>query len=119
MKLKNQLKMIMLIGSIGLTSCDNAVDEVVEMIEEEMVDPCETPVLFGETILPLIELKCAPCHIGEDAERGQLNTFATISEKAAQVKTRTGNRSMPQQGSLTDKQIQDIACWVDAGALDN
>jgi len=120
MKKKNQIFALLVFLAIGLSSCDKSSDDDKDEEMEEMNDPCETTVQFSTTILPLIEANCTPCHTGEGAERGQLNTFATANANAAQIASRTKSGDMPRGGgSLTDKQIQDIACWVEQGALDN
>lgn len=76
-------------------------------------------VSFETSISPIIKNKCAVsgCHNGTQAP--DFRVFKNIHDNAAQVKTLTGNRTMPQQGSLTQNEIDLIACWVDDGALQN
>ena len=45
--------------------------------------------------------------------------FANVQGNAGQIKTLTGNRTMPAEGSLTQAEIDMIACWVDDGAVAN
>ena len=84
-----------------------------------IVDPCDE-VTYSETIKPLMDTSCRlpTCHI-PGTEAPPFSDFATIQALSASIKVRTGNRSMPLQGSLTQTQIDQIACWVDSGALNN
>ena len=71
-------------------------------------------------IRPIIDQNCAvpTCHGGSQSpDFRQVNN---IINSASRIKTRTGNRSMPRGGrTLSQQQIDMIACWVDDGALDN
>ncbi len=71
-------------------------------------------------ILPILTTNCAlsGCHDGN----GSLPDWSDMTEvinNAANIKTRTGNGSMPPNGSISDNEIEAIACWVDDGALNN
>ncbi|MFZ1806441.1 MAG: hypothetical protein WAU36_04435 [Cyclobacteriaceae bacterium] len=81
----------------------------------------ETGVSFSAQIKPIINTKCAlsGCHNGDNGASRNWTVFSNVKSNAANIKTRTGNRSMPQTGSLTQDQIDLIACWVDDGAKDN
>lgn len=76
-------------------------------------------VSFSTSISPIISSKCATsnCHGGTQAP--DFRTFKNIQDNAAQIKTLTGNGTMPQNGTLTQEQKDLIACWVDDGALNN
>jgi hypothetical protein len=76
-------------------------------------------VSFSASISSIIESKCAisGCHNG--AQFPDLRTFQSIHANAAQIRNLTGNRSMPETGSLTQAQIDAIACWVNDGADNN
>ncbi len=73
------------------------------------------------TVMPILETNCAisGCHDGSTnlpdwSLKGNVISFASI------IKQRTGNGSMPPMGSsITDEEIETIACWVDDGAEDN
>jgi hypothetical protein len=82
-----------------------------------------TGVSYTNTIKPIIDTSCAisNCHDGSNAEAPNWTNLATVQANAENIKTRTGNGEMPPDGQpdLTSEQIQDIACWVDDGALDN
>ena len=76
-------------------------------------------VSFSATIEPIIQTRCAisGCHNG--SRFPDLRTFSSIQTNASRIKARTGNKSMPQGSSLSQEQIDAIACWVDDGALNN
>ncbi len=76
-------------------------------------------VSFATSISPIIQNKCAisGCHAG--TQFPDFRVFKNIHDNAAKIKTLTGNGTMPQEGSLTQDEINLIACWVDDGALQN
>lgn len=87
--------------------------------EMETVD--EIPVVsYANQIRPLIDANCqlSPCH----GTNGNIPTFATygdVKAKDDRIKARTGDKSMPPNGALSDSDIKIIADWVDQGAPDN
>lgn len=78
-----------------------------------------TGVSYENSIKTIIESNCAisGCHNGSVSP--DLRTFGSIQSNASRIKARTANRSMPRGRTLTQAQIDLIACWVDDGALDN
>ncbi len=76
-------------------------------------------VSYSGAIQAIIETNCAisGCHNGSISP--DLRSFASIQASASRIKARTSNRSMPRGRTLTQAQIDQIACWVDDGALDN
>ena len=75
-------------------------------------------------IKPIIDSNCAVsgCHNGDNTAIPNWTVFTNVQSRASDIKTRTGNRSMPRAGSgltLTDAEIELIACWVDDGAQNN
>lgn len=76
-------------------------------------------VSFSASVSKIIEDNCtiSGCHNG--SQFPNFRVFKNIHDNAAQIKALTGNRSMPVDGTLTQTQINTIACWVDDGALDN
>lgn len=76
-------------------------------------------ISLSQDILPIINNSCtfSNCHGGGVSPN--LESKSTVISRAGQIKILTGNGTMPQQGSLTQTQIDMIACWVDDGALDN
>jgi len=70
-------------------------------------------------IKPIMENSCAlsGCHNG--SSRPDLRTFEKAKFYAKSIKSKTQDRSMPREGTLTQQQIDIIACWVDDGAFEN
>lgn len=70
-------------------------------------------------ILPIMETSCAlsGCHNG--TSRPDLRLYANAKFYAASMKSKTKDKSMPREGTLSQQQISIIACWVDDGALEN
>lgn len=86
------------------------------------VDRGDTGVSYAMEIGPILNLSCnfSGCH-GSGTGSRDWTIFSNVQTKAAQIKTRTGNRSMPIGAgpTLSETQIQRIACWVDDGAKNN
>jgi hypothetical protein len=76
-------------------------------------------VSFAADIQPIITSSCAinDCHNGNQFP--DFRVFKNIQDNAANIKKLTGDRTMPDEGSLTQAQIDAIACWVDDGAMQN
>jgi hypothetical protein len=74
---------------------------------------------YAASIAPIIQNNCAVsgCHSGTQAP--DFRVFKNIQDNAAQIKVLTGNKTMPQNGTLSQSQIDMIACWVDDGAPAN
>lgn len=85
---------------------------------------CETEsVSFSSDIWPLISNNCAisGCHVNGQ-QLPTLENYQQISQNAQTIKTKTGNGTMPPDGSgksLTLEEINQIACWVDSGTQNN
>lgn len=78
-----------------------------------------TGISFMNTISPIIANNCAVtgCHNG--TQFPDFTMFENVQANADNIKSRTSSRSMPVGGTLTQTEIDQIACWVDDGALDN
>jgi hypothetical protein len=76
-------------------------------------------ISYASKIAPIISSNCAinGCHNG--SQFPDFRQFANVQGNAAQIKTLTGSRVMPAEGSLTQAEIDMIACWVDDGAAAN
>ncbi len=80
-----------------------------------------TGVSFSGDIESIFQTNCnlSGCHGSGTGARDWTN-FANLQSKAAQIKIRTGNKTMPIGGfTLSQQQIDLIACWVDDGASNN
>ncbi len=79
-------------------------------------------VSFETDIKPILVANCilSGCHNGDNGSSRDWSVLSNVQAKAAGIKSRTTSRDMPRGGgSLTQTQIDLIACWVDDGALDN
>jgi len=76
-------------------------------------------VSWENEIKPIIENSCklSGCHNG--SSRADLTQFENAKFYAKSIKSKTQDRSMPRDGTLTQQQINLIACWVDDGAVQN
>ncbi len=79
---------------------------------------------WARDIKPIIDSNCAVsgCHNGDNTSIPNWTVFSNVQSRASDIKARTGDRSMPRAGSgltLTDDEIELIACWVDDGANNN
>lgn len=71
-------------------------------------------------IKPIMEKSCAitGCHNGVSRSTN-FNEYLSAKSNAGSIKSKTRDRSMPFDGTLTQNQIDLISCWVDDGALNN
>jgi len=76
-------------------------------------------VSYKLTVGTIISSKCAisGCHIG--GPRVDFTKFSNVQANADEIKSRTQSGNMPQKGSLSQSEKDQIACWVDDGALNN
>lgn len=76
-------------------------------------------VSFSATIKGIIESNCAinDCHNG--SQFPDFRVFKNIHDNASLIKVQTITRTMPIDGTLTQAQINAIACWADDGAPAN
>jgi len=84
----------------------------------------QTGVSFLNDIKPILQVNCikSGCHNGDNGADKNWSVFANVQAKAALIKLRTGNKSMPADiapTGLPQSQIDLIACWVDDGAMNN
>lgn len=75
---------------------------------------------YDQEVKPLIMNNCAVtgCHSGSQSPN--FSVFSNVQNNADKIRTRTQNGSMPPGGrTLTQEEINLIACWVDDGAQNN
>ena len=79
-----------------------------------------TATSWADDILPIMEKNCAisGCHNGV-SRSNNFREYASVKTHAKEIKSKTRDRSMPFDGSLTQNQIELISCWVDDGAPKN
>lgn len=79
-----------------------------------------TGVSWASDIQPMLETNCAitGCHNGS-SRSNDFRKYTSVKEFAKSIKSKTQDRSMPFDATLTQRQIDLIACWVDDGAFQN
>lgn len=111
----------------GLAGVGIAMNSCAYENEEELFgsNPCQPEITtYSGVVEPIIGNNCAlaTCHDGSNPGLPNWSILENVQAQAADIKERTGNRTMPPSSSgivLTAKQIDDIACWVDSGAQNN
>ena len=100
-------------GSQTVTVKDDTDCELTQTIK------LKSGISYSTSIAPIISTNCAinGCHNG--TQFPDFRNFDNVQKNAAQIKTLTGNRTMPEDGALTQTEIDLIACWVDDGAVAN
>ncbi|MEJ7645712.1 MAG: hypothetical protein WKF87_14050 [Chryseolinea sp.] len=101
-------------GNYTIVAKDASACEVAQTVN------LNSGVGFSASVSTIIQTNCAisGCHVAGQ-QSPNLSSFANIQSNAAGIKSRTASRSMPQGGTLTQAQINTIACWVDDGAQNN
>lgn len=100
-------------GEYAITVKDEENCEVTKSIR------VNTNTSLTSDIMLIIEKDCAisGCHNGSQSPR--LTTNQEVINNAGRIKSETQARTMPRDRTLTDGEIERIACWVDDGAMDN
>lgn len=83
----------------------------------------KTGISFNTSVKGIIETNCAVsgCHVAGTG-RANFTQFSAIRDNASTIKSHTQNGIMPPESSgitLSDADIQAIACWVEDGAPQN
>jgi hypothetical protein len=86
------------------------------------VDAGISSISYSNDIAPILTTYCnlPSCH-GAGSSRGDWTKYTNVKANSSNIKSRTGNKSMPEAGSpaLTQNQIDIIACWVTSGSPNN
>jgi hypothetical protein len=111
------LSFIIVTLALILSSCEYNVENEDLLV----IDPCEVEVSYSNTIRPLIDINCMPCHNGDGNTpfAPDLTNYNSVQGIAGLIKDVTQSGRMPKEGSLTEVEKDAIKCWVDNGALDN
>lgn len=102
-------------GSYNVTVQDSDLCKTSESVK------LTNGIKLASNVQPIINQNCAVsgCHGGSQSPN--LTTAAAIVTNAANIKARTGAKTMPPAGRtpLSQSDIDLISCWVDDGALNN
>lgn len=118
--MKNLMIIALLALSFCMVGCANNSEE--DAIDDLSFDCSDSEVSLENDIMPLLLAQCtfSGCHNGDNGSSRNWTEKVNVLAKAAGLKARTQNGSMPRSpGALTQNQIDLIACWVDGGAKDN
>jgi hypothetical protein len=80
--------------------------------KKEFTPTCSGSKSFILDVNLVIIDNCRRCHINYD-------NYATIKASADLIRNSIVFGTMPKNGTLTDKQKNDIICWIDQGAPSN
>jgi len=67
---------------------------------------------FSRNISPVFQGVCAGCHTN-------FSNYSQISADKSAIRSKIVDGSMPQQGSLSTAQKNNVICWIDNGAPNN
>jgi hypothetical protein len=80
-----------------------------------------TGVSYKNDIKPILDASCnlSGCHNAGTGSR-DWTTYEKVKANDGNIRARTANKSMPIGGlTLTQAEIDKIACWVDDGSANN
>lgn len=80
----------------------------------------ESGISFQASVKSIVDTNCAitGCHVAGTG-RQDFSNFSNIKQHAEGIKSRTQSKDMPRGRTLSEAEIQQIACWVDDGAQNN
>jgi hypothetical protein len=81
-------------------------------------------ISFSASVKPIIDTNCAVtgCHVAGQQQIPNFQVTANILNNASSIRTNTSAKIMPPPDSgrsLTDEEIQILACWADDGGPNN
>ena len=100
-------------GNHTVTVTDNIGCEFI--IEEKIL----SGLSYLQDIQPILMNTCAVsgCHNG--SQFPDLRVLANVQNNKVNIRAFTQSRFMPLEGSLTQAEVDALACWIDDGAFDN
>ena len=73
---------------------------------------------YKTDVAPIMQTTCIGCHyFGSGIV--DLSTYATVFSSRSSIRDDVASGKMPQTGTLTDSQKNNILCWIDSGAANN
>lgn len=116
------IKRLLIIFSIGLgTACTS--DSEQDLLPDDP-DRCSTTISFQNQIDAILTTNCnfTGCHNGDNGASRNWTIFSNVQNNAQAIRSRTTGRTMPPANTgitLSDGDIDAIACWVEQGAQNN
>ena len=78
---------------------------------------------FAADVLPIFNTVCSvntTCHAtGSTNSGGPFTNYTQVAAKTSNIRAQVLSGAMPQTGSLTQAQINNLICWIDSGAPNN
>jgi hypothetical protein len=118
-------------GGFGTANTFSLLGHGIHVVLVKDADECQTNlsvqiprgstgISFATSVKPIMDTNCnlSGCHGAGTGARDWTN-FDNVKANAQNIKTRTSNKSMPPGTPLQQSEIDQIACWVDDGALNN
>ena len=88
----------------------------------EFVPACDgSSPTYDADVAAVISSKCLQCH-GTGSSNGDYSSFSGLSSVIANGKFEKEvltNQTMPQTGTLSEAQLNQIKCWVESGFPEN
>src|SRR3954451_23117924 len=112
--------------AVSVCALSTAVFLRLRSAESRPADP--RPVTFSGDVAPIVFAKCAGCHHPGEAAPFSLLTYDDVHRRARQIADVTRKRFMPPwlpaaghgdfvgERRLTDRELQTLQDWADAGA---
>lgn len=101
-------------GKYSVTAMDSRGCEVI--ITRQLLNGTS----LNQDVMPILTANCtlSGCHDGKSGLPNWNDKNLVISN-ASLIRQKTQDKEMPKNGTLSDHDIQTIACWVDDGAKNN
>ena len=79
-----------------------------------------TGISYAQEVGPIIMNNCSVTGCHDGTQSPDFRNFSNVKANVANIRTNTQSGSMPADGrTITQAEIDAIACWIDDGALDN
>jgi len=121
MKIKNVCPMILVTASLVFAACGK--DDDGPTPEPPGGDDVTTEnVTYANFIGGLFQTRCSSCHTGSGPGTGQwvFSGYSSVSSNLERINdVVVVRRVMPQNGSLSARELQLVKAWVDKGAPQN
>lgn len=118
------MRLLLLCSLLILSASSCYYDNEAELYpgSGQPVDCATVPARFATEVQPLISSQCATagCHNSAGAGGLVLTTYAQISAAKDRINLRSVvQKTMPPSGPLSTTQINQLSCWITAGAPNN
>lgn len=121
--MNQSLSIFLFISLLLYASCTSESEEMQDLQDGMSGSVDCADVTFSQDVQSIINTNCAVagCHV-TGTTLPDFSQNSVMESRAAQIKSRTANGSMPPPSSglsLSKEQVDIIACWVDNGGKTN